>query len=78
MIGFANKNTEPASTRDWDIARGANGKTWAEMKIRKLIDEPSQTHYLDEMTDLWIPRGVLLFRRRAKKAEPRDTMQLEG
>lgn len=77
MIGSANKNTQPASMVDWDIARGANGKTWAEMKIRKLIDQPSETHYLDDLTDLWIPRGILLFRRRPKKAE-RDTMQLEG
>lgn len=78
MILPCNSNGEPADTRDYNIARGAGGQTWHEMRLRKLIDKPMETHYLDEHTDLWIPRGVLLFRPWLKKGVKRDQMQLEG
>ena len=77
MIVPCNANGEPADSRDMTIARNAGGKTWGEMSLRKLQDEMSITHYLDEHTDLWIPRGVLLFRPWRKKKPERDTMQLD-
>lgn len=78
MMVPCNANGEPADSRDVLIARNAGGQTWGEMRIRKLIDQPGVTHWLDEHTDLWIPRGVLLFRPWRKKQTSRDTMQLEG
>ncbi len=71
-----NQNGEPSDERDFRVARGALGKTWGELRVRKLIDKASDTHYLDEATDLWIPRGVLLFRPWHKKRTQRDRMQL--
>lgn len=78
MIVPCNSNGEPADSRDFQVARSAGGKTWGEMRLRKLIDQPRETHYLDEHTDLWIPRGVLLFRPWHKKRPVRDMMQLDG
>lgn len=73
-----NSNAEPADERDMEVAHGAGGQTWAEMRRLKLVDEPALTHYLDEHTNLWIPRGILLFRPWRRRKPARDTMQLEG
>lgn len=76
MIVPCNSNGEPADGRDYLVARNAGGQTWYEMRLRKLIDKPKETHYLDEHTDLWIPRGVLLFRPWLKKKPERDQLQI--
>ena len=68
-------------SRDLQLARAAGGKTLTEfprkLRYAGLID----THWWDEHTDLWIPKGVLLFRPWRMQPKPgpeRDTMQLEG
>jgi hypothetical protein len=81
VIQPSNSNDELPQTRDFDVARGAGGLSMTELR-RKGFKEAQHTlddtHWLDEHTDLWIPRGVLLCRPwRNKKKPKRDEMQLE-
>lgn len=78
MIWPCNANSAPPDGRDFDVARAAGGMTITEMRRRGIAVPLDETHWLDEHTDLWIPRGVLLFRPWRKKQTERDTMQLEG
>jgi hypothetical protein len=73
-----NSNDELPQTRDFDVARAAGGLSMTELRRRGVQSPLDDTHWLDEHTDLWIPRGVLLCRPWRKKKLARDTMQLEG
>jgi hypothetical protein len=76
---------DPADTRSWEVARAAGGLTWQEMGFRRydlaVRERETLTHWLDEHSDLWLPKGILLFRPwlgRPDALVRRDVMQLEG
>lgn len=59
-----------------EIGREAGGLTWQELAIKgdAIPTKVAEERYYDETTDLWIPRGVLLFRPQRKKDSGRDVM----
>lgn len=79
----------PFDKRNRKVARDAGGKTNIELAHARIFD-PETRFWWDELSLLWIPNGILLFRPWNKKPAPapidiepvgdpykRDTMQLE-
>ena len=60
----------------YEIARCAGGLTITELRrLGDLVDLDGKRYY-DPNTDLWVPRGVLLFRPREKAL--RDVLKVEA
>ena len=62
----------------YQIARAAGGLTLGEWRRQDGKGDINDKRYRDADTDLWLPRGVLLWRPRAKVAPARDTLIVEG
>ncbi len=65
-----NNNKGSVCANAFKIARNAGGRTWRELNILGTEDIPL-SHWLDPVTDLWIPNGMVPLHQKARKQRDR-------